>query len=114
MKRRTLLASALVMGSLPQRIAAQGAPMVARIGWLTAQRAPSLAPYLEALRSGLAELGHEEGLNLLIEYRYGDDDIARVPELTAGLVRLPVALIVVQGAAVSVVQRINLQSPSFM
>ena len=53
MRRRTFLASALGMGCLPQRIAAQGAPTPARIGWLTAQRAPSLAPYLDALRSGL-------------------------------------------------------------
>src|SRR6188472_3399755 len=108
MRRRTFLASALGMGCLPQRIAAQDAPTAARIGWLTAQRAPSLAPYLEALRSGLAELGHEEGRNLLIEYRYGDDNIERVPELAAGLVRLPVTLIVAQGAAVSVVQKLNL------
>jgi putative tryptophan/tyrosine transport system substrate-binding protein len=111
MRRRTFLASAIGMACLPQRIAAQGAPTVARIGWLTAQRAPSLAPYLEALRSGLAEVGHEEGRNLLIEYRYGDDDIARVPELAAGLVRLSVSLIVVQGAAVSVLQRMNLPVP---
>jgi putative tryptophan/tyrosine transport system substrate-binding protein len=111
MKRRTLLASALVMGCFPHRIAAQGAPTVARIGWLTAQRAPSLAPYVDTLRYALAELGHEEGRNLVIEHRYGDDSIERVPELAMELVRLPVSLIVVQGAAVSVVQKLNLPVP---
>src|SRR3954447_4159947 len=108
MRRRAFLTSALGVVCLPRRIAAQAAPNAARIGWLTAQRAPSLAPYIDALRSGLAELGYEEGRNLLIEYRYGDDNIEHVPELAAGLVRLPVALMVVQGAAVAVVQKLNL------
>ena len=86
MRRRTFLASALGMGCLPQRIAAQGVPTPARIGWLTAQRAPSLAPYVDTLRAGLAELGHEEGRNIVIESRYGDDKIERVPELAMELI----------------------------
>src|SRR5438046_3144768 len=101
MRRRTFLA-AISAAWLPHPVAAQGRGLnPAHIGWLTAQRAPSLAPYVAALRTGLTELGHEEGRNLFIEYRYADDDIERVPELAMGLVRLPVSLIVVQGAAVS-------------
>ena len=52
-----------------------GAPRVFRIGWLTAQRPPSLVPYVQAFRTSLAELGFVEGKNLTIEFRYGDDDI---------------------------------------
>jgi putative ABC transport system substrate-binding protein len=69
------------------------------IGWLTAQQPSSLVPYVEAFRTGLAEFGYVEGRNLAIEYRYGDDAIERVPELAAELVRIPVDVIVAQGAA---------------
>jgi putative tryptophan/tyrosine transport system substrate-binding protein len=99
MKRRTFLASTLATTCLPRAIAAQGGTKVYRIGWLTAQRAASLAPYLDAFRGGLADLGYVEGRNLVIEYRYGDDAIERVPQLAAELMRIPVELIVAQGAA---------------
>jgi len=99
MNRRTFLATILAAACLPRAIAAQGETKGYRIGWLTAQRAASLVPYLDAFRSGLADLGYVEGRNLVIEYRYGDDVIERVPELAAELVRIPVDLIVAQGAA---------------
>ena len=86
-------------------------PKVVRIGWLTAQRAASLAPYVEAFRTSLADLGYADGRNLEIAFRYGDDIVARVPELAAELVRLPVDLIVAQGAAVSVISNLNLPVP---
>jgi putative tryptophan/tyrosine transport system substrate-binding protein len=111
MRRRTFLAVAFSASALSGRPAAQSGATPPRIGWLTAQRAASLAPYVDTLRAGLAELGHEEGRNLVIEHRYGEDDIERVPELARGLMGLPVALIVVQGAAVSVVQKLNLPIP---
>jgi putative ABC transport system substrate-binding protein len=98
-KRRTFLATILATVCFPRVIAAQSGTKVYRIGWLTAQQAASLAPYLDAFRSGLADLGYVEGRNLVIEYRYGDDAIERVPELAAELVRIPVDLIVAQGAA---------------
>jgi putative ABC transport system substrate-binding protein len=105
------LAAALGIVALPRDLLAQGAPKIARIGWLTTQQASALAPYLDALRSGLAEFGYEEGRNLVVEYRYGDDVIERVPELATGLVKLPVALIVAQGSAVSVLNRLGLRTP---
>lgn len=110
MRRRLFLALALVSAPLPRFGLAQGIKP-ARIGWLTAQRAASLAPYLEALRTGLAELGYVEGKNLAIEYRYGDDAIDRIPDLAAELARLPVDVIVVQGAAVEVVYKLGLPPP---
>jgi putative ABC transport system substrate-binding protein len=87
------------MAAVPRTVAAQGVAKVVRIGWLTAQQASSLVPYVEAMRTALADLGHVEGRNLVIEFRYGDDMIERVPELAAELVRLPVDVIVAQGAA---------------
>jgi putative ABC transport system substrate-binding protein len=52
-----------------------------------------------------------EGRNLVIVFRYADDRIERVPELATELARLPVDLIVAQGAAVSVVSKLGLTVP---
>ncbi len=111
MDRRTFLALPLAMAALPRSVAAQGAAKVARIGWLTAQREASLTPFLAALRSAFVDLGYTEGRNLVIEYRYGDDDLERVPALAAELVRLPVELILAQGAAVAVIAKLSLPVP---
>ncbi len=111
MKRRAFLASALATAILPRRLAAQPVPKAARIGWLTAQQASSLTPNLAAMRSGFSEIGYVEGRNLLIEYRYGDDTLERVPSLALELVKLGVDLLVVQGAAVPVVSHLGLTLP---
>jgi putative ABC transport system substrate-binding protein len=96
---------------LPVVARAQQPDKIARIGWLTAQQASSLAPYVDAFRGSLADLGLVEGRNLLIVFRYGDDVLERVPELAAELARLPVDLIVAQGAAVSVISKLGLTVP---
>jgi putative tryptophan/tyrosine transport system substrate-binding protein len=111
MKRRDFLASALAMAVLPRKLAAQVAPKAARIGWLTAQQESSLTPYLAAMRAGFSDLGYVEGRNLTIDYRYGNDAVERIPELAAELVKLPVDVIVVQGAAVSEVSELGLPVP---
>ena len=112
MRRREFLG---VLGSAaaawPLGARAQGSATTARIGWLTAQKADSLTPFLDALRAGFVELGYVEGRNLTIVFRYGDDDINRLPELATQLVQIPVDVIMAQGAAVSVVNRLNLPVP---
>lgn len=109
MRRRRLLLASAVLATLPRFAAAQ--PRVARIGWLTAQRPPSLVPYVQAFRTSLAELGFVEGRNLTIDFRYGDDDASKVRGLAEELVRLPVDLIVVQGEAVLEIKSLNLPVP---
>jgi len=111
MRRRRFLTSTLAILLLPWATAAQRAARVARIGWLTAQQPSSLAPYLDALRAGFAEYGYEEGRNLVIEYRYGNDAIERVPELAAQLARLSLDLIVAQGAAAFEIRKLELTVP---
>jgi putative ABC transport system substrate-binding protein len=97
------------MTALP-RLGIAESPL-ARIGWVTAQQASSLEPYVEAFRSGLADFGYVEGRNLVLVLRYGDDNLERVPELAAELVRIPVDLIVAQGAAAVLVNQLNLPVP---
>ncbi len=99
MKRRVFLTSSLAIAGLPRAIAAQRPAKVARIGWLTAQQASGVTSFLDALRGGLADHGYEEGRNLVIESRYGDNVFERIPGLADELVRLPVDLIVAQGRA---------------
>jgi putative ABC transport system substrate-binding protein len=112
MRRREFIAglgSLLVCLSFEAR--AQGTTRVVRVGWLTAQREASLTPFLTALRSALADFGYSEGRNLFMEYRFGDDQLDRVPALAAELVQRPVDLILAQGAAVAVAAKLNLPVP---
>jgi putative ABC transport system substrate-binding protein len=95
----------------PVMARAQQGERVHRIGWLTAQREASLTPFLAALRTAFVDLGYDEGRNLAIEYRFGDDNIERVPELAAELVRLPVEIVLAQGAAVAVIAKLRLPVP---
>ena len=112
MDRRTFLSSALAMAGLPRSAMAQSTTTkVARIGWVTAQREASLTPFLAALRAAFVDLGYDEGRNLAIEYRFGDDEIERVPALAAELVRLPVQIILAQGAAVPAIAKLGLPIP---
>jgi len=78
----------------------QGPTKVHRIGYLSAgSPLPEFAPHVEALQQGLRELGYVEGQNLVIEYRYAEGNAERLGALAAELVRLPVEVIVVGGAA---------------
>ena len=51
----------------------------------------------EAFRQGLRELGYVEGKNIVIEWRYAEGKLDRLPALAAELVRLKVDVIVTAG-----------------
>jgi putative ABC transport system substrate-binding protein len=111
MDRRAFLITAGAMAAPPGFAVAQGPAKTLKIGWLTAQQEASLTPYLAALRKGFGELGYVEGQNLAIEYRFGNDQLDRVPTLAAELVNARVDLIVAQGAAVSEAAKLALPVP---
>jgi putative ABC transport system substrate-binding protein len=73
---------------------AQPAKRIARIGYLAAVSANADAPRLAAFRQGLLELGYVEGQNIQIDYRHESQDLQRLPEHAAELVRLNVDVIV--------------------
>ena len=70
------------------------------------------APTIDAFRRGLGELGYVEGRNILIEPRFAEGKLERVPEFAAELVNLDVDVIVSFGAVgVRAVQKINSKVP---
>jgi putative ABC transport system substrate-binding protein len=75
---------------------AQQPKKVSRIGYLGATAPSNISARIEAFRQGLRDLGYIEGQNLIIEYRYAEGKLDRLPELAAELVRLKVDAIFVQ------------------
>ncbi len=72
---------------------------IPRIGILIAPSASILSARVEAFRQRLRELGYVEGKNIVIEYRYAEGKLERLPDLAAELVRLKVDVIVTAGPA---------------
>jgi putative ABC transport system substrate-binding protein len=66
---------------------AQQAAKVWRIGYLRFSNAASDASNLEALRAGLRALGHVEGKNLVMEFRWAET-VEQLQEAAAELVRM--------------------------
>jgi ABC-type uncharacterized transport system substrate-binding protein len=91
------LAAMLFALSFPTE--AQQPTKVPRIGYLTANSPSAMAARNEAFRQGLRGLGYIEGKNMVIEYRYAEGKLDRLPALAAELVRLKVDIIVSGGSA---------------
>jgi putative tryptophan/tyrosine transport system substrate-binding protein len=77
---------------------AQQPGKVPRVGLLISASTAETAPFIEAFRQGLHELGYIEGKNIVLEIRGGGAEPDRINHLAAELVRLKVDIIVA-GAA---------------
>src|SRR5712692_2512406 len=65
---------------------AQQTKKVPRIGYLSGRGDPSTPdPLVDAFRQGLRDLGYIEGKNILVEYRYAEGKLDRIPSLVADL-----------------------------
>ena len=76
---------------------AQQAKKIPRIGYLGATSVSATSDRTEPFRQGLRELGYVEGKNIVIEWRYAEGKLDRLPALAAELVRLKVDIIVTSG-----------------
>jgi putative ABC transport system substrate-binding protein len=101
-KRREFIAGLGSAAAWPLAARAQQ-PAVPVIGFLGSQFADLeyklfTVPFLR----GLKKTGYIEGQNVVVEYRYADNQLDRVPALAADLVRRRVAVIVASGTTVAV------------
>jgi len=78
---------------------AQQPKKIPRIGYLVAAPPSANSARIEAFRQSLRDLGYIEGQNLIIEYRYAEGKLDRLPELAAELVRLKFDAIFVQSTS---------------
>jgi putative tryptophan/tyrosine transport system substrate-binding protein len=74
-----------------------------KIGWLLPSSGEN--PSLHAFRRGLQDLGHVEGRDIAIEFRYADGNYGRLPGLAAELVEQEVDIIVTVGTSAAVAAR---------
>ncbi len=77
---------------------AQQPAKIPRIGFLLGS-SPGSDPRVEAFRQGLRELGHVEGKNIAVEYRFAEGQEDRLTKLVAELVSLKADIIVTDGTA---------------
>jgi len=99
-RRAFIATSTLGILAAPRAFAQEQPARIARIGFLgvtSASLSDSVIRRVEALRTGLRDLGYVEGKNLTIEFRWAEGRHERLPELAAELVRLKVDVIVAQG-----------------
>jgi putative tryptophan/tyrosine transport system substrate-binding protein len=73
---------------------AQQAAKVPRIGIVGGGDPSNPGPNVEAFRQGLRDLGYIEGKNILVEYRYHEGKVDRIPSFVAELVQLKVDVLV--------------------
>src|SRR5262245_8516329 len=80
---------------------AQQPTKVPRIGYLVAAPPPAVSARIEAFRQRLREIGYVEGKTIIIESRYAEGKLERLPALAAELVNLKVDVILSSGPAVT-------------
>jgi putative ABC transport system substrate-binding protein len=95
-RRRDFIAGFGSAAAWPVVARAQQAAMPT-VGALFASSPEQTASRVAAFRSGLSEAGYIEGRNVLIEYRWANNDLDRLPEFAADLVRRRVAVLTAPG-----------------
>jgi putative tryptophan/tyrosine transport system substrate-binding protein len=101
MNRRAFVTGLGAVLTTPLAAEAQQPATVARIGFLSLNRAPSRHLH-EAFRQGLRDLGYLEGRNIIIEYRDAEGKPERLAALAAELVALKMDVIVAPGTLAAV------------
>jgi len=99
MKKTFLLSILIVAARLAFGVVteAQQPKKVPRIGFVSARANPTPTTpdsSADALRQGLRNLGYIEGKNIVIEYRYFEGKVDRIPSLVAELLQLKLDVLV--------------------
>jgi putative ABC transport system substrate-binding protein len=98
MNKTFVIAVLLILtGIFSSRAAGQSTGQIPRVGILFIGGRNQ--PHLDAFKQGLQERGYTEGKNIVLEYRYAEGILDRLPSLTSELVQLKVDVIVVTAEA---------------
>src|SRR5262249_46200747 len=116
LSRLSLLAPFIVsLLATPFAAEAQQPKQAPRIGLLAAGSAAAIAGRIDAFRQGLRDLGYVEGKTIVIEQRWAEGKLDRLPTLAAELVRLQVDVIVSAGPTVTrACKEANITTPIVM
>jgi putative ABC transport system substrate-binding protein len=93
-KKNTILTLCAMLLALCVSAEAQQPTKIARIGYLSGTSYSANSARVDAFRQGLRELGYVEGKTIVVEWRYAEGKLDRLPALAAELVRLKVDVIV--------------------
>ena len=86
-------------------------PAVPVIGFLNNASADGYAPMSSAFKQGLREIGYVEGSNVVIEYRWAENQYDRLPALAADLVSRRVTAIFANSPSVAAVKGLTTTIP---
>ena len=100
MRRRDFIKVVTVATAWP--LAARAQQTMPVVGLLRSTPAGPFTQIVVAFRQGLTEAGFTEGKNVLIEQRWADNQLDKLPDLAADLVHRKAAVIVGNGPAVGV------------
>ena len=114
---RVLSMVMFLVAALAAPLAAEAQPRsVPRVGVLSPGKPPPDDAFRqqERFEAGLRELGWMPGSNIVIDYRYADGNLDRLPTLAAELVRMPVNVIVARGLTIRAAREATATIPIVM
>ena len=114
--RRTFLGT-VTGGLLAAPLAAEAqAPSMPRVGVLSPGKPPPDDAFRqrEHFEAGLRELGWTVGSSIVVDYRYADGNLDRLPALATELVRIPVNVIVARGLTIRAAREATATIPIVM
>jgi putative tryptophan/tyrosine transport system substrate-binding protein len=114
MRRREFITLLGTVATWPLAARAQPVGRVVRIGYIGFGSSSQDAPFREAFREGLRNLGYVEGNSFQIEARFGEGDSDVLLGVATELVRLNVDVIVTYATAVLAAQRATRTIPIVM
>ena len=96
----------LAIAAVGPPIDAQPATRIPKIGLLSTTTQVTIAPWITGFRQGLREHGYAEGKTVLLEVRFAEGVVERLPELARQLVALkPDVIVATNDPAIAAVRR---------
>ena len=112
MRRREFIAGLSGAAAWPLATRAQRSARIPQVGWIWPGAAAGNPAEVAGFKQGMRELGYVEGRNIVVEYRFGENNAQRLPELAAELARLNVSVVAAFGGiAARAVQRAAPHTP---